>query len=197
MESSRRQTVAQTVSAEAQKAKADIERDKEKEAERRRKKEEKREELMDCTSYRMMEGISKWLDKYFLDGIIGLIPVVGDISWTVFGLPFIYFSLFKVRSIPLTLAVTFNVLIDCLLGMIPFFIGNIIDFFHRSYLKNMRLVVGYVNDDKEVIAEVRRKAVWTAIFIAIICYLIYLLVSFLISAAESAASLFEQCTSSL
>ena len=85
-------------------------------------------------------------------------------------------SLFKVKSVPLTLAVIFNILKDVLIGMIPFWIGNVLDFFNRAYLQNMRLIVGYVEDDREIIDEVNRKAVGTAILIVIACVLIWLMV---------------------
>jgi len=57
--------------------------------------------------------------------------------------------------------------------MIPFWIGNICDFFIKSFQKNMRLIIGYVEDDKEIIAEVNKKAIWMAILIIVICLLIY------------------------
>jgi len=37
----------------------------------------------------------------------------------------------------------------------------------------MRLIIGYVEDDKEIIAEVNKKAIWMAILIIVICLLIY------------------------
>lgn len=63
--------------------------------------------------------------------------------------------------------------------MIPFFIGDVIDVFNRSYLKNLEIITGFVEDDKYVIEEVNRKAVWMGILIAIFGYLIYLLYSLL------------------
>ena len=135
-------------------------------------------------SYRLVQGIAKWMDKYFLDPILGFVPGVGDFISTVFVLPFIYVSAVKVRSLPLTLAVVFNVLKDAAIGLIPFWIGNIADFFNRSYLQNFRLIVGYVEDDRDVINEVNRKAVWTAILIVIFCVIIYLLVRLVVLITE-------------
>ena len=73
---------------------------------------------------------------------------------------------------------------DMLIGMIPFCIGDICDVFHRCYVENSKLIVGFVEDDREIISEVNRKAVWTAILIALFCYLIYLLVGCTIQLAE-------------
>lgn len=90
-------------------------------------------------------------------------------------MPFIYYSLCVVRSIPLTLAVIYNVLLDVLIGAIPF-VGNVLDIFKRSYLSNLRLITGYIEDDKEIISKVRKKALATAVLIAIVCALLCLVV---------------------
>ena len=162
-----------------------------KEQERQAEKEAKRDALMSTTSYRIMDKTAKYMDKYFLDPIIGLIPGgVGDVLSSFLAIPFIYFALVQVKSIPLTLAVICNVLKDALLGSIPFFIGDIIDVFNRSYVANLRLITGYVNDDKEVIHEVNRKATWSAIFIIILCVLIYFIVKWTIALGDWIISLF-------
>ena len=162
-----------------------------KEQERQAEKEAKREALMTTTSYRIMDTTAKYMDKYFLDPIIGLIPGgIGDVLSSFLALPFIYFALVQVKSIPLTLAVICNVLKDALLGSIPFFIGDIIDVFNRSYVANLRLITGYVNDDKAVIHEVNRKATWSAIFIVILCVLIYFIVKWAIELGNWIVSLF-------
>ncbi len=162
-----------------------------KEQERQAEKEAKRDALMSTTSYRIMDKTAKYMDKYFLDPIIGLIPGgVGDVLSSFLAIPFIYFALVQVKSIPLTLAVICNVLKDALLGSIPFFIGDIIDVFNRSYVANLRLITGYVNDDKEVIHEVNRKATWSAIFIVILCVLIYFIVKWAIELGDWIVSLF-------
>ena len=162
-----------------------------KEQERQAEKEAKRDALMSTTSYRIMDKTAKYMDMYFLDPIIGLIPGgVGDVLSSFLAIPFIYFALVQVKSIPLTLAVICNVLKDALLGSIPFFIGDIIDVFNRSYVANLRLITGYVNDDKAVIHEVNRKATWSAIFIVILCVLIYFIVKWAIELGNWIVSLF-------
>lgn len=150
-----------------------IEVAKHKELERQARKERKRQELEGSFSYRTVCWITKVFDDWYLDGVLGFFQGVGDLFNAIFAVPFVYVSLVKIRSIPLTLACVANILVDSLVGMIPFWVGNICDFFIRSYRKNMRLIVGYVEDDKEIIAEVNRKAVWMAILIIVICLLIY------------------------
>ena len=152
-----------------------------KEQERVEKKQAKREQMMNRSSYRMMVKTAKYMDKYYLDPLIGLIPGgVGDTISSLVALPFIYYSLCVVKSIPLTLAVIYNILIDVMLGAIPV-IGNVFDIFKRSYVDNLKLITGYIEDDKEIINKVNKKAFWTAVFIVVLCWLIYLIISWAIS----------------
>lgn len=140
------------------------------------KRDKLKRKLEDSTSYVIMEKTAILMDKYYLDPIMGLIPGLGDAFMSVFCLPSIWVSLVKIKSIPLTLAIILNVLIDAMIGMIPFWIGNICDFFNRSYLKNLRLVVGYVNGDEEIINEINKKALISAILIVMVCVAIYYLI---------------------
>lgn len=184
-QSSRRRQAQEDLGLTTQKEQNAINRSLEKEERRKAKKEAKRRDIEDSASYQMVHGIAKCMDKYFLDPILGFIlPGIGDALTSVLVAPFIYVSAVKIRSLSLTLAVIFNTLVDVLLGMIPFFIGDIADVFNRSYLKNVRLIDGFVNDDKAVIEEVNRKAVWMGILIAILCYLIYLMVQLVIKVGE-------------
>lgn len=159
-----------------------------KEQERIARKEAKRQQMMSMPSYRLMVKTSTYMDKYFLDPILGFIlPAgVGDALSSLFAFPFVYYSLCVVKSIPLTLAVIYNILMDVLIGAIPFCIGDLLDVFKRSYIENLRLITGYIEDDKEIINKVNKKAFWTAVFIAVICWLIYLVISWAISLGTSA-----------
>ena len=153
-----------------------------KEQERVEKKQAKREQMMNRSSYRMMVKTAKYMDKYYLDPLIGLIPGgVGDTISSLLALPFIYYSLCVVKSIPLTLAVIYNILMDVLIGAIPFYIGDILDVFKHSYVENLKLITGYIEDDKEIINKVNKKAFWTAVFIVVLCWLIYVVISWAIS----------------
>lgn len=143
---------------------------------RQMKKQQRRTEIERSLSYKTTKSLAKWMDKFYLDAIIGFFaPGIGDMLTSVFVFPFIYVAACKVRSLPLTLAVIFNVLRDVALGLIPFWIGDIVDVFNRSFVQNRRLIVGFVEDDKEVIQEVNRKAIWTGIMIILFCVAIYYL----------------------
>ena len=70
--------------------------------------------------------------------------------------------------------------IDLLIGAIPFYIGDVLDVFKRSYVENLKLITGYIEDDKEIINKVNKKAFWTAVFIVVLCWLIYVVISWAI-----------------
>ncbi|MBR4119344.1 MAG: DUF4112 domain-containing protein [Bacteroidales bacterium] len=123
-------------------------------------------------SYKLVCTLANLMDKYYIDPIIGFIPIAGDIIPPLCSIPSIYVSAIKLRSIPLTLAITLNILIDALVGMIPFFIGNIIDFYNKAYIKNLKLIIGYVNNDKETINKVNKKAIISLVLIFTITILL-------------------------
>lgn len=174
MESSRRRNVQESLGITTQKEEQRQQNAIDKELQRQNKKAEKRRQLENDFDYKMVKGISVAMDSYFLDPIIGFfIPGAGDILTSICAIPFIWVAAARVKSISLTLAVIYNTLIDVALGLIPFYIGDIVDVFNRSYKKNYRLIVGYVEDDQEIISEVNSKAIRTAVLIAIMCVIIY------------------------
>lgn len=174
MESSRRRNVQESLGITTQKEEQRQQNAIDKELQRQNKKAEKRRQLETDFDYKMVKGISVAMDSYFLDPIIGFfIPGAGDILTSICAIPFIWVAAARVKSISLTLTVIYNTLIDVALGLIPFYIGDIVDVFNRSYKKNYRLIVGYVEDDQEIISEVNSKAIRTAVLIAIMCVIIY------------------------
>ena len=96
-------------------------------------------------------------------------------------MPFVYFSSRVIKSIPLTLAVINNALRDILLGMIPFFVGDIIDIFHRANIQNMKMIQGFVDGDEAVIKQVNQRAWQSAIVLIVLLLLIALMIWALIS----------------
>lgn len=128
-------------------------------------------------SYRMTERIARLMDKYYLDAVLGfLLEGFGDLLTQLLTLPYIYVSAVKIRSVPLTLAVIYNALCDIAMGLIPFYIGDVIDVFNKSFVQNFKLIVGFVEGDKKIISEVNRKAVRMAVLIVMLCVIIYFLV---------------------
>lgn len=192
LQSNRRRQAQRELGLTDEHEQAQLERALHQEEERQRKKELRRMEIEESSAYQATQTIAKWMDKYFLDPILGFIlPAgMGDTLTSIFVIPYIYVAVCKVRSFPLTLAVIFNILRDVALGLIPFCIGDIIDTFNRSYVQNARLIVGFVEDDKSIIEEVNRKAFWTGVLILIFCAIIYLLVRLAIQVGSWIGSLF-------
>lgn len=142
---------------------------------------QRRQRLMDNRVYQTMQELSRYMDRYYLDALIGLIPGWGDTIALVCVVPFVYFSLRVIKSIPLTLAVLNNALRDVLMGMIPFFVGDIIDFFHRANIQNMQMIQGFVDGDEAFIKQVNQRAWQSAIVLVVLLLLIALMVWALIS----------------
>lgn len=145
------------------------------------KEEAKKQKLKDSRLYNAMQDITQWMDRYYLDGVAGLVPGgIGDMVSAVFAVVHVYFSAFRLRSIPLTLAILNNTLRDIFLGMLPFFVGDVIDFFHKANKRNMALINGFLNNNQEIIHEVNRKATQSALvlvaLVAAIIGIVYALI---------------------
>ena len=142
---------------------------------------QRRKRLMDNRAYQTMQGLTRYMDRYYLDALIGVIPGWGDAIALASAVPFVYFSARVIRSVPLTLAVLNNALRDVLMGMIPFFVGDIIDFFHRANIQNMQMIQGFVDGDEAIIKQVNQRAFQSAIILVILLLLIALMIWALIS----------------
>ena len=136
---------------------------------------------MDNRLYQTMEGLTRYMDRYYLDALVGIIPGWGDAIALLCVVPFVYFSSRVIKSVPLTLAVLNNALRDVLLGMIPFFVGDIIDVFHRANTRNMEMIQGFVDGDETVIKRVNQRALQSAIILVVLLLLIALMAWLLIS----------------
>ncbi|MBP3248656.1 MAG: DUF4112 domain-containing protein [Prevotella sp.] len=140
-----------------------------------------RARLMDNQVYQSMQSFTRYMDRFYLDAVIGLIPGWGDAVALLCVVPFVYFSMCIIKSIPLTLAVLNNALRDVLLGMIPFFIGDVIDIFHRANMKNMAMIQGFIDGDEAIIKQVNRRALQSAIVLVVLLLLIALMIWALVS----------------
>ena len=153
-------------------------------------KEIRKEALRNSKLYHHIKKVTQLADGYHLDFVIGLIPGgFGDILGGLFSLSHVYFGLFKLRSIPLTLALLNNMLRDVFLGMLPFYVGDAIDFFYKSNKKNMALIEGFVNDDKQIIQQVNKKAIQAAIVFFLLIAGIMLLLGLLVLLANKIGSI--------
>lgn len=151
---------------------------------------EKQEIIRNSVSYKLVHAIALWMDRRLLDPLIGLVlPGFGDALTSVFAVPYLYLSIVKLKSIPLTLAIVCNILLDVLIGIIPY-IGVVGDVFKRAFTRNAALIKGYVEGDKAIMQEIDRKAVGMAFLIVILCGLIYAMVLAAVKIVEWIGSFF-------
>jgi hypothetical protein len=104
-----------------------------------------------------MDTIARWMDTKFvipgtdfrfgLDGLLGLVPGVGDLStFAISG----YLVLLMARNgaSGFVLArMIFNIVIDVVLGAIPL-VGDLFDFVHKANTKNMKLMQQYYTEGR-------------------------------------------------
>lgn len=151
---------------------------------------EKQEIIRNSVSYKLVHAIALWMDRRLLDPLIGLVlPGFGDALTSVFAVPYLYLSIVKLKSIPLTLAIVCNILLDVLIGIIPY-IGVVGDVFKRAFTRNAALIKGYVEGDRAIMQEIDRKAVGMAFLIVILCGLIYAMVLAAVKIMEWVGSFF-------
>ena len=125
-----------------------------------------------------MNGLTRYMDRYYIDALIGIIPGWGDAIALLSVVPFVYFSSRVIKSFPLTLAVLNNALRDVLMGMIPFFVGDFIDFFHQANIQNMQMIQGFVDGIKQVNQRAWQSAIVLIVLLLLIALMIWALVSF-------------------
>lgn len=151
---------------------------------------EKQKIIRNSVSYKLVHAIALWMDRRLLDPLIGLVlPGFGDALTSVLAVPYLYLSIVKLKSIPLTLAIVCNILLDVLIGIIPY-IGIVGDVFKRAFTRNAALIKGYVEGDKAIMQEIDRKAVGMAFLIVILCGLIYAMVLAAVKIVEWIGSFF-------
>ena len=151
---------------------------------------EKQEIIRNSVSYKLVHAIALWMDRRLLDPLIGLVlPGFGDALTSVLAVPYLYLSIVKLKSSPLTLAIVCNILLDVLIGLIPY-IGVVGDVFKRAFTRNAAMIKGYVEGDRAIMQEIDRKAVGMAFLIVILCGLIYAMVLAAVKIVEWAGSFF-------
>ncbi|MBP3756693.1 MAG: DUF4112 domain-containing protein [Prevotella sp.] len=150
------------------------------------------EKLRSSKLYALLRRTTEYMDRYYLDAAVGFaIPGgIGDAISGVFSLLYVYFAAFVVRSVPLALAVLNNIMRDVIMGMIPFYVGDVIDIFHKSNKKNMALIDGFVDGDEQIVSTVKRKAAWSAAIFVLLCILLYAMIRLVIWAGQQVISLF-------
>ena len=139
------------------------------------RKEQRLQTITHSKSYFWAKKLKTWLDDYYLDGVVSLIPIVGDILTQLFNFVFVYISVFKIRSARLTIVILFYSLLDIMIGLIPY-VGAVFDFFYKSFDKNLTLIDKFVQQDIPTIKRVNTLTFWALIGIFILLIVIFVLI---------------------
>ena len=107
-----------------------------------------------------------------LDGLLGLIPGVGDASTTTIAGLILADSIRNRVPLPVLARMGLNLGVDALLGMVPL-VGDVADFAHRANRKNMRLLQQSVADREQTRAHA---VVYLSVAIAMVVGVLVLLV---------------------
>lgn len=88
----------------------------------------------------LLERFAFWLDRRYLDPLIGLlVPGVGDMLGSALGIYSIFVAL-RLRAHPVVIArMLLNLALDAVLGAIPL-LGDVFDVLHRAHRRNLSLL---------------------------------------------------------
>jgi uncharacterized membrane protein len=98
------------------------------------------------------------------DGIIGLLPVVGDTITNILSFYILYKGAMIGCPPSVVLRMGLNVLIDNLVDTVPIF-GNIFDFMWKSNLKNVDLLESYLSQPHKTVVTSRAVVIGTILFV--------------------------------
>ena len=120
-----------------------------------------------------------------LDGLVGLIPFVGDALGTLMS-SYILAEAARMQ-VPKSLLVRmgFNIIIDALIGLIPF-IGDISDFVWKANLRNVQLLEDYIETPQRVTRSSRLLTFALIVAVIVIVILITMLSIWLLQAVWTA-----------
>lgn len=88
----------------------------------------------------LLEQFALWLDRRYLDPIIGLlVPGAGDMLGSLLGLYSIFVAV-RLRAHPVVIArMLLNLALDAVLGAVPL-LGDVFDLYHRAHRRNLSLL---------------------------------------------------------
>ncbi|MDA8165930.1 MAG: DUF4112 domain-containing protein [Desulfobacteraceae bacterium] len=110
-----------------------------------------------------------------LDGIIGLVPGLGDALGAVISSYILSEAARLGTPRPILLRMVFNIALDAVVGTIPI-LGDLFDFTWKANLRNVALLRGYLEKPRKTVAVSR-------LFIAILVLLVILFAGFLLLAS--------------
>jgi hypothetical protein len=91
--------------------------------------------------------VARWMDRYGLDPLIGLIPGVGDVIGAAVGLYIVSIAVRRGLSKAVIARMLLHLGIDMFVGVLPV-IGDVADFFYKANEKNLALLEERLNEPK-------------------------------------------------
>ena len=91
--------------------------------------------------------IARWMDKYGLDPLIGLVPGIGDVIGAAFGLYIVSIAARRGVSKAVIARMLLHLGIDMAVGAVPV-IGDVADFMYKANEKNLALLEERVGEGK-------------------------------------------------
>jgi len=130
-----------------------------------------------------LEALSKLMDNQFripgtnlrfgLDGLIGLIPYIGDMAGFVAS-GFLMRTMVKKGASPmLMIRMLFNYILDAVVGMVPL-VGDLFDFGFKANRRNVEMLKKYYADGKAKPKATRSMAFLGVLFFVLFIVLIWL-----------------------
>jgi hypothetical protein len=91
--------------------------------------------------------VARWMDRYGLDPLIGLVPGIGDVIGAAFGLYIVSIAARRGLSKAVIARMLLHLGIDMVVGALPV-IGDVADFFYKANQKNLALLEERVAEGK-------------------------------------------------
>ena len=112
-------------------------------------------------------AIGPW--KFGLDGVVGLIPGVGDMAGAAVSAVIILGAARRGIARSAVIRMVMNVATDAFVGFVPV-VGDIFDFAYKSNMRNMQIYREAMKGERRVVRD------WAFIgFVAIVLFVIFLL----------------------
>ena len=173
MSNERRRETEERLGFDSQEERRIQEESIERERKRREAAEQVSQRIRQSASYRILINGALGFDA--LDALLGFFGLaVGSLISFFVGLGYVYISAFVVRQLRLTVAVLFVLLVDMLIGFVPF-AGTVVDMaFPASYICR-GLIQGVVDHDKQKVKMVNLICMTGFFVVAALVALIYCL----------------------
>lgn len=121
--------------------------------------------------------------KFGLDGLIGLIPIFGDLTTAIVSIYIILRAALMKAPLSVILFMLLNVLFEFTIGLIPI-VGDLFDFFWKANIKNINLLSKWLDKPQKTKSLSLLKiglALFTIVFVfGSVIYLIFSLLRFLV-----------------